>query len=103
MTADTNMARDNLIGLTLLLLLAVALIVDERREDAYLASPGFAAPTTRPALVIDDSAIPATIIRGDIAGAIRELEVRPLSNRSWPDLGWSTDAPSPEENRGLGF
>lgn len=100
MTADTHLSRDNLLGLAMLLLLTVALIGNESRQGTYLTNHGAAAPAAGSLpLVIDHP----TVIDSDIAGAIRELKVRPLGNRVWPDLDWASDETVLEEYRRAGF
>ena len=98
MTAGIETVRESMLGLGLLVLLAGALAASESRKDAYAAVVPSAADEEL-MLIIDQP----PSLRHDVVGTIRELEVRPLGSRAWPDLRWGSDEIAPDERRGLGF
>ena len=91
--------RESVLGLGLLLLLAGALVASESRKEAFAAVTPSVVADEELMLIIDQP----PSLRRDVVGTIRELEVRPLGSRAWPDLRWGSDELAPDERRGLGF
>ena len=99
MTTTIESVRESAPGLGLLVLLVVALVASETRTEVFAATDPGAAPDDGLMLIIDQP----PSLRHDVVGTIRELQVRPLGSRPWPDLNWRTDEPASDERRGLGF
>ena len=95
MTGETETGRDGMIGLGVLLLLTAALVSAESRQTAYMATAQSPSITDRALSVIERPMMGP----GEVAGAIRELRIKPLSSRAYPDLNWSPDEVVLEEYR----
>lgn len=99
MTGETQTGRDGMIGLGVLLLLTAALVSAESRQASYVATA--ASPTLTDRAL---NAIERPMIRpGEVAGAIRELRIKPLGSRAYPELNWSPDEVVLEEYRRSSF
>ncbi len=95
MTGERETGRDGMIGLGVLLLLTAALVSAESRQMGFLTTADSPSITGRALSAIEGPMISP----GEVAGAIRELRIKPLSSRAYPDLNWSPDEVVLEEYR----
>ena len=99
MTPGIETVRESVLGLGLLALMVIALVASESRKEAFAAATPAVDADEELLLIIDQP----PSVRSDVVGTIRELRVRPLGSRAWPELNWGSDELAPDERRGLGF